>query len=259
MHLPTKSINLKTVKFPQVRLGLQGDPGSGKTTSALTAPNPVVLDIDGGLTKFSGHDIIVVPIYDYQWVCDYGFEPKKPKAQPNRRDAILKFMQEDALKLTSEQTLIIDSWTSLQTAFDMQQDLEPAITKSGQIDEFAFWMRKIEYSEKIMTYICSLKASVVVTFHELKVRDIKTGQLLEKVQPLMAGKFYSQIKRFFTDFFRLINEEEKDKEGRVIKCNYYWQVCSDNQFDSKTRLTFPEGTFKVKPDFSVFSQYERKV
>ena len=258
MHIPTVAQNLKTQKFPQIRLGLQGAPCTGKTTSALTFPNVLVLDCDSGLTRFSGMDIIQVPIYDAKWVEDYGYPPKKTGAQPNRRDAVLKFLREEALKMTSEQTLFLDSWTSLQTFFDQQQELEPKMTKEGKIDDFDFWAKKIEYSEKLMVYLCSLKCHVVVSFHEMSIRDPKSGQLLEKLAPLMQGKFLAQIKKWFTDFFRMVVEEEQDKTGKVIKSNYYWQVCSDNQFDSKTRLSFPEGTFKVKPDFSVFEQYKRK-
>src|SRR6266576_2890814 len=92
MYTPQDSINLKNVTYPQIRLGIQGPPASGKTTSALTFPNVVVMDLDNGLTKYSGKDIISIPFYDYDWIVKYGFPPKKPGAQPNRRDAILKFL-----------------------------------------------------------------------------------------------------------------------------------------------------------------------
>ena len=261
MHIPQNSVNLKNVTYPQIRLGLQGPPASGKTTSALTFPNPVVADLDNGLTKYSGSDIISIPFYDYDWICNYDskYKPFKPGAQPNRRDAFLRFLREDALKLTNEQTLIIDSWTSLQTFFDQQQELEPKITKTGQIDDYDFWARKIEYSEKVMVYLCSLKCHVIVTFHESSVRDLKSGFLLEKVAPLMSGKFLAQIKKWFTDFFRMVNEEEKDKTGKVTKCNYFWQIMSDNNFDAKTRLTFEPGVFKVEPHFKIFEQYKAKI
>src|SRR6266446_381603 len=152
MYIPLISQNLRSKKFSQIRLGLQGHPATGKTYSAMTFPNPFIMDLDNGLTKFAGHDINIIPFYDYDWICNFDskYKPSKPGAQPNRRDAILKFLREEALKMTNEQTLILDSWTSLQTFFDQQQELEPKITKTGQIDEYAFWASKIEYSEKIM-------------------------------------------------------------------------------------------------------------
>ncbi len=260
MHISSSSYNLKDKSFPQIRLGIQGAPATGKTTSILTFPNVTVVDADNGLTKFAGENLNVIPLYDYDWTVKYlGKEPTKVGAQPNRRDALLKFLREDALKMTNEQTLFLDSWTSIQTFFDQQQELEPKITKDGKIDDFDFWARKIEYSEKLMVYLCSLKCNVAVSFHEMSIRDPKSGQLLEKLAPLMQGKFLAQIKKWFTDFFRMINEEEKDKTGKVTKCNYYWQVCSDNQFDCKTRLSFPEGTYRIEPHYKVFEQYRKKV
>ncbi len=259
MHIPEKSLNLKNVEFPQIRLGIAGEPATGKTTSALTFPNVTVADFDGGLTRFAGQDIIFVPFYDEEWVRAYGFGPTKPMATANRRDAFLKFLESDALKMSKEQTLLIDSWTALQNAFDLQQDTDPAkVTKEGKVDDFFFWQKKIEYAEKIVVRIKACKCHIVVTFHEDKVRDKVTGQLLDKIAPLMQGKFVAQLKSHFTDFFHMVVEEEKDKSGNVTKCSYWWQVASNNKFDIKTRLTFPENVFKVEPHFKVFEQYRKK-
>ena len=259
MHIPNTALNLKNTTFPQIRLGICGEPCSGKTTSALTFPNIIVADFDGGLTRFSGENITFVPFYDEEWVCNFGFKPTKPKATANRRDAFLKFLEEDVLKMTNEQTLLLDSWTALQNAFDMQQDTDPPkITKEGKHDDYYFWQKKIEYCEKVVVRLKACKCHVVVTFHEDKVRDKNTGQLLDKIAPLMQGKFVAQLKSHFTDFFRMLAEEEKDKTGKVYKCNYFWQVMSDNNFDTKTRLAFPENTFKVEPNFKVFDQYKAK-
>ena len=38
-----------TPAIPQIRMGLIGAPGTGKTTFALTFPNPLVIDYDGKL------------------------------------------------------------------------------------------------------------------------------------------------------------------------------------------------------------------
>ena len=44
MYTPKDAHNLSTAIYRQIIFGLQGEPGSGKTFSALTFPNPVVLD-----------------------------------------------------------------------------------------------------------------------------------------------------------------------------------------------------------------------
>src|SRR5256885_4469890 len=128
LYIPASSISLKEKISSKIILGIQGEPGTGKSESATTFPNPIFANADGEEDLFVGRDIPQIPLYDYDWVvnyCDGKFKPTKPKAQPNRRDALINFLQEDALKLTVEQTLVLDSWTRIQTHFDQQQEIDP--------------------------------------------------------------------------------------------------------------------------------------
>jgi hypothetical protein len=258
--------NLKDQNFRKIMLGIQGAPGCGKTTSALTFPNPYVLNLDGGLVGFAGHDLSEAPFYDHDWVRSLEggkFKETKPGAiMPNKRDAIKWWLRVHGLKMVEGQTLILDSWTTLQNMFDAQQRLEPEISsKTGKEDGFAFWGKKLEYSKEIMQLLASCKCHVVVTFHEMKERDDE-GRLIDKVRPLQQGQFAAEIGVLFTEFFRMFTEAEKDKNGRQTKCKYYWQVKSSNAFEAKSRkLYFPEkeadGTafYRVEAGFEMFSKY----
>lgn len=241
MHIPTCTQNLKTQTQPRIFLGLQGEPGTGKTTSALTFPNPIVLDLDGGLTGFVGRDIPVVPMHDHNWVCEYEkgkFKPSPvPKAQANRRDAILHFLTVDAVKIDVEQTLVVDSWTALQDAHDRQTELFPKLTKAGQVDEYDFWDQKLTYSRTVLAALKALRCHVVVTHHESRIRDPETGELKEKVQPLMQGRFAQELKRFYPNYFRCIARGEitagPTKLGTITGAKYFWQIRTDPIFDAK--------------------------
>jgi hypothetical protein len=262
MYIPEKSIKLKEIKVPKYVVGLQGAPGTGKSTSALTFPNPMVLAAENGLTVFAGvSDAIAIPFYDNDWVCSYAggiFKPKQQGALPNRRDAIAHWLQNEGMKLEADQTCVVDSWTELQSCFDAQQVLEPKITKQGGLDEYDFWEKKIDYSEKIMSLLHSLKCHVVVCFHEHAVRDPNSGVLLDKIAPLMQGKFVAKLKKYFPDYFRCVVEQEKDSTGRVVKpLTYYWQAKSDNKFDAKTTLDIPADTFYIEPNFKAFEKYKK--
>src|SRR5438046_2476075 len=94
IYIPSACVNFLEKKSSRIILGIQGEPGTGKTTAAMTFPNTIFLNLDG--EEFAGRDVNQVPLFDYDWVIKYGFPPTKAKAQPNRRDAILKFLQEDA-------------------------------------------------------------------------------------------------------------------------------------------------------------------
>ena len=231
--------NMSAVKNQPIRLGLQGPPGSGKTTSALTFPGVLVLDFDHGLQAFAGQDVRTVPFYSSDWIIQYGFKPTSPIGGPNRRDAFLKWLREEAPKLVASDTLVVDSWSTVQDAFDLQTSLEPKYTKEGKIDDYDFWERKIEFSREVMIRLNGLRCNVIVCFHETQIRDAKTGMLLDKIAPLMQGKFVARIKQYFSDYFRCSVEttEVKDASGKVIetKRNYVWQVNSNALFDAKRR------------------------
>lgn len=242
MYIPKSAENLKDRKIPSIRLGLQAPPGGGKTYSALTFPNIVVSDFDNGLTAFVGDNIITLPFWNPNWVSNYGGEGKfkitKPGNNfPNARDAFKHFLKTEAKELTEEQTLFIDSWTFLQKAFDEQTYTEPAATKKGEEDGFAYWAAKLEYNYTIMTLLNNLRCHVVVSFHEFQARA-KDGTLLDKAQPVQDGKFATYLKSFFSDYFRCVNIEPRDGNGQP-KVNepitYHWQVMSDNRFDAKSR------------------------
>lgn len=261
MHIPADSQNLENKKFAQIVLGIQGPPGTFKTGAALTFPNPVICDFDNGLTAYAGQSKVVMPFHDNAWICAYAggkFKNKKPEHQPNRRDAFLEFLRTDGFKLAPEQTLVVDSWTTLQDAFDAQQKLEPRYTDKGKEDDFWPWECKIKYSKEVITLLRSIRCNVVVNFHETQVRDIASGQLLDKVAPLMQGKFVAQLKLYFTDFFRATTEDEKNAAGKVVKTRFLWQVRSDNKFDAKTRLTLPDGTYQIPASYNSFTEYGYK-
>ena len=260
-------LNLKDITtMPQVRLGLQGAPCSGKTWSAVTFPNPIIVDFDNGTTALRGRDVRYVPFYDEKYVIEkFGAKRKAytiegiPTTVINRRDAFRKWLDSDAALLTPADTLILDSWTSLMNAFDLMTEAEPAYTKGGSIDEFAFWRRKIMWSTDVVEMLKSLSCNVVVCFHELQQRDKVTGAILDKIQPLMEGKFVAELKVHFSDFYRQhamsklkIDGKPNEVNGKILdKDGWYWQVKSDASFDAKCRV--PNVVDKLVPaDYSFF-------
>jgi len=261
-YTPPFAQNMQDKKIGQIRLGIQGESGSFKTGAALTFPNPTVYDYDNGLRAYAGQDITVIPFHDYDFMCALNngkYKPRRPKTQPNRRDALLWVLETEGYKMTEDQTLILDSWTTIQDAFGAEEDVEPATTKKGEIDEFAYWQHKIEYSEKIMSWLAALKCHVVVSFHEIKLRSPITGQLMDKIGPLMQGKFVAKLQLYFTDFFRAIavgkTRKRADGTMETIGTEFFWQVRSDDTFTAKTRLLLPEGLMRVEPHYKIFQQY----
>lgn len=247
-YTPSNSYNLKDAKrSPHLFVGLIGESGSGKTHSALTFPNPVVLDLDNGLSAQRGKDVIAIPIHDDTYckeILKAAFN--KNSGVVNKRDAVKVWIRDEAIKLEPEQTLIFDSWTMFQDHFDRQTKLEPSFNDRGKENPFEFWARKIEFSRDIMIMLQGLRCNVVVTFHELKQRDEATGELLDKIAPLMQGKFVARIPSYFDEFYRCLVVPMKDRKGNIISIegkpmvqsrNFFWQIKQTGEFNAKSRMS----------------------
>lgn len=238
----------------RIMLALQGQSGTGKTYGALTFPNPVVIDIDNNLVAYRDRpDVLRLPFKDNVWLKTW-FTYDEKKIRFPIRDAVLKWLQTEGIKLEADQSLLLDSWSTLQDAFDQQQNLEPFITKSGGVDEFFFWERKVEYSREILGLLSQLKCNVIVSFHEQEQRTGQ-GELLGKIEPLMQGKFQKKLGLYFTDWFRCVAESKVDAidKKKVIGTEYKWQVKSSTEVNLKTRMKVED--MYVPPHFDSFKQY----
>jgi hypothetical protein len=238
-----------------------GMPGTGKTVSAATAPNITWLALETGI--FQQADIIkqvhnidirdaskfkVVPFYKYDFYTKYlkdeRIEPQHPKNNQsvwNIHDPVLHWVKTYAKDIPNDGTLVMDSWSALQEKFDEFYEHHPKMTKTGDIDDYYFWERKIVYAEALSSALESLDCNVIVLCHEAQERDKVSGKLLDKLQPLMQGKFVAKMKRYYSYCIRSMVVERKDAKGNPIinsttqrvEVDYMWQVSSDAKFDAK--------------------------
>jgi hypothetical protein len=266
MFIPDYAVSLEA-KIPQIRLGLQGDSGTGKTFAALEFPNVIPIDFDGNLGRFAGSTIKAIPFRSAEFIATYNGGKFKSKAEfprniDNVKDAFLHFIYNDATKFTEEQTMLIDSWSSLQDHFDNYFYANPMLAKSGKEDGMAFWQEKINYAAILFAGIKRLKCHVIVTFHEYKLRNEITGNLTDKIAPLMQGSYKDRLKQHFTEFFRLTTKQEL-KDGKPTgDTRYMMQVRSDNSFDAIHRTSFkPGGTHYdvTSPGSSVWKFYKEQL
>mgnify|MGYP003393341740 CR=1 FL=1 len=229
-------------KYSSLIVGIQGAPGSGKTVSSLTFPNPIIAllekpDLEGMLTLpiLAGVKPALLPFYSSEWL-DKNSLPKFPTPggigglQHDPAGCFKSWLSGTAQKLTGEQTLVVDNWTRLQEHFDKINWSYKTLTKRGEEDDFAPWDRKLTFSEEVMNSLVNLTCNVVVLFHEIPERDKATGQLLDKIQPLQQGKFIAKLKSYFPNFFRQHCLESKENKGQM---EYMWQVKGNTGFDAK--------------------------
>lgn len=242
LYIPKDCQNLKSITLPQIRLGIQGYPGMGKTWSALTAVNPIIIPFDGKLTPHVGRDIPIIPLHDDEYVNtvmkvpnkESGFDPDRPA---NKHIALLRFLKSEGSKFKPNQTLIIDGLSSLMDSFDVYWKYNPSYSKQGEVDKWAPHNAKIAYIAEMMGLLKGLKCHIILTTHESIEKD-EEGRPTGKNLPLISGKSADKLAGYFTDWYRQHAIPKKDKKGNDIVLNgnyklkddveYFWQVQKDD-------------------------------
>lgn len=226
------------------RIMLVGLGGTGKTISAIRdTPNPVVCDFDnalGGFRKmFPDKQFQAIPFWDRKFVTevmkcrnsDHG-QPENMKHPPNARDAFKYWLSEEAPQLTGNQTLVLDSWTSLQAAFDVQslQEHEKSYSKkTGEEDTRDFWGRKKNYARDITVALKLLPCNVIVIAHETYERN-DNGSIVG-IKAVMDGSFADELPTQFTDVYRQRFFTKEEAATLNLKdSGYYWQAGKDQYF-----------------------------
>lgn len=236
LYTPANIKNCKDEKDVLIRLLIQGPPGSFKTRSCLTFPNPIFIDFDKGLTSMAGCDVLNFPFWNDEFVASL-----KLGSIP---DALYEWIKTEGRKFSKEQTLIIDGLTILHDMVSDQSWTRTPSSKSGEKDSFAYWDIYETYFVKLFNQMLKLPCHVVCTSHEVEVRDNETGSL-KRIKPILQTKRLGSVAGFFTDCFRAVVMKE-DKDG-LKKGEFSWQIKKDFVVDCKCR-GFTDKTF-IAPDY----------
>lgn len=277
LYMPEHSVSLETAPQPQIRLGIQGYGGSGKTTSAMTFTTGergsiIVANIDRGLGAFAGRkDIIPLEFHDIEYCKKVNPNHKGPESL---KDTMMLWLSKEGPKLQREQTLVWDGGTGTQNAYHKHYKSNKVFT-NGVEDFYAQWRLKIEFFTDLLESFQRLKCNVIYICHESDQKD-KHGEYTGKIRPLLSGQMNDQILNYFTDWFRArttskilkdkITDIELKKWGMTkdefIKMQdtfpretiYYWQTCSDAQFDGKASslVNYPD---YIPSDYDSFKKY----
>jgi len=282
IYIPKSALPLsdETAK-QQIRLGIQGAGGSGKNWSILGTPdgkqkgfpNCMVLNLDRGLASHIGcAGIYQIPFY-------------KMSKLENRKDDLTIWFNNEAPRLTENQTLVIDSLSDMETIYHSWWDKfgKPAsITQDGNFNKFEEWNIKDKWFSEIHSIIKNLRCDVITLTHETEKADKPTspgqpGLYTGKIRPLLTGKFGDKLVKEYTMWFRQFsarkNLEPKDEtlrdfrmtKSEFIECQkmftgetfYYWQTCGDDNFDAKASGLQNIPT-KIPATYETFLKYTKQ-
>lgn len=168
-----------TTMNKKVRLLIAGYPGISKTTTALSAPKPLLIDVDKGIDRVAA-------------------QHRQPFIQPENYEELLDDLT--AEKLKDYETLVFDTggqllklmaeWAKRQNTANVQRDGSLSLKGYGAVGrEFESLMNRAYYE---------LNKNVVVIFHAkeekegdiFKLRILVEGQTKDNVwQPMDLGGF----------------------------------------------------------------------
>lgn len=231
--------------------GIQGEPGSGKTRAMLTFPNPVVMDFDKKLPTKEAAGIpflLSVPFYSDQFI--HQVMGTKPPLAANRKLAILRWLRNEATKLTVDYTLGIDSYTlGIDNMHNLYVLNNQALfmSKEGAFDPRKGFNDKLLFNIELFAILKSLDCTVVITFHEQIERNEK-GQPTGKYRPLATGQFKDQLAGHFGTLLR----QTKTNEGE-----HWWCVKSDSYFNAMVApcYSFPPDIKRIKSSYNELQKY----
>lgn len=277
IYIPEGCNTLANVSEPQIRLGLQGFGGVGKTWAALTFKNPIVVNLDKGLgAHFGRPDVVEIPMGNVDY-CKKLYP--KYKGPESVRDVIDVFFDTVAPKLSEEQTLVFDGGTGLQHAYHKWYMANPVLTKMGKLDDFAEWRLKVVFLGDVFNRTKFLKCNFIYICHEAEKKD-KDGSYSGKIRPLLTGQFCDELMSHFTDWFRchalakpkadvkpetlanfgLKNQAEFNSIANQFSndCIYFWQTQSDDVCDCKASslVNFPR---YIPANSESFYKYKKNI
>lgn len=211
-----------SAEFSRV-IGIQGEPNSGKTTAAISWPNPIVLNFDKKLRA----GIPEIPFWDNGWV--HSFMKTQAPLYADRKTALIKWIRTAGTSIPADATIILDSFTMVDNTWTefVSANKHAFYTKGdgGKEPEYngrAMFYAKQDYLIELFALLRSMPCTVIVTFHETPARDNK-GNLNNKLRPLVSGgSFKDQLEGNLGMMIRLETRAGKN----------YLKLKSDEHFDA---------------------------
>lgn len=186
------------VKDRYLNILIFGFPGAGKTVFAGTAPDPLILDIEGGTLSLAGKDLMKVDIDNYEQV--------KYLYQVLRSPDAMKKAGFDYIP----KTIVIDSGTELQKKI-MDSVLENEKREFPQLRDWGIVQAQLR---KVIRYFRELPFHFIITALVDESKDETSGVILNR--PSFSGKASSEISGFMDLVLYLGVKRGKDEEEKRL-------------------------------------------
>lgn len=193
-----------------------GEPGTGKTVFAATAPTPLVIDVERGTTSLLNHeDLSSTAVMEFRSVAQL--------------ELLIQKLGEGALP--QYETIVIDSFSELQKR-DLDDILAAASKTDASRNKFLptgpDYNINTEHMRRIASSLRDLDRNVIVTCHVKEEKDDSTGRLL--VRPNLTPKLAGTMAGIFDVVGYMSMNGTGDDAKRTL------QVHPTNKVTAKTRI-----------------------
>lgn len=217
-----------------IKMIIYGFPGTGKTTLALSAPNPLLIDADMGAKR-------VNPSH------------RKDTIQPNSYNELLEDLTFENVK--SYETLIFDTGGIL---LDLMKPYVISLNyqngqKNGTLTQKGYGAVKQEFSRLINFAYYQLKKNIILIFHANEEKDKE----LTKIRIMIEGQTKETIWHSM-DLGGFIEMNGRNKTISFDSCERYFAKGSHGIYGIHN---IPELTFNKSNDFltNLFNKFNQNI
>ena len=208
-----QDINTYTTTTDYIRLILQGEPKSGKTTLACQFPGAYIIDSDvnleGPLRYLREHNLplpVGFDVLDKNGTADIDMLARYTRFQ---------MLMSEAQKNDKIQTIVIDSATSFCDIMIAETArLQPSVKDGRQLWGFFF-----TYGKELMARLRLFRKHIILIAHE-KTEKLPDGSIAYPVRIAWPGQLGTIMASFFTDVWRT----EVKQVGFSPNTQYKWVV-----------------------------------
>lgn len=194
-----KKIQKASVAVKNIKVLLYGAPGVGKTFFCSTAPSPLLIDTEGGLTTLAGTDVATYSLTESSEAEEVFWHLREEKAQ--------------------YKTICLDTLSNLQHIY-MRELIGDAVKKDpnrdGDLATLREWGRNNNHVAGIADMFCDLGTNVIFVCHERERQDDDTGQLhvLPNLSPALSSYIMRIVDAVVYLYTKTIDDDEEE-EGEV--------------------------------------------
>ena len=202
---------------------LAGEGFAGKSRAASSFPNPLFLNFDDK----SPVGVRCIPFHSAAF-CDSLVKRANAANPPNKRDAFIKWVEQNANKLPPDTTLVLDSLSSLETWWHTQtEDVEKIQANAGGGQLFG---QKLKWFSQLFECLKQYGTRVVINAHLVPVFN-KDNQSTGKVKALISGSFAEKIPTYCTSVIRAYVKPNNNSP------EYFWRIKPDTLMNTCVPFT----------------------